>query len=102
MNNVRRNELNKVIDGLNAIQDKDSLYALIDELDNIKYDEEDYYGNIPENLQGSQRAESSEQAIESLDEALELLNEICDEEDFNNDDERIQDVINKIEDAIWA
>ena len=51
------------------------LYAWINILDNLKDEEQDYYDNIPENLQYSQRAEDSEAAIDNLDEALDLLND---------------------------
>ena len=101
MNNLRRKELGQVINGLNTIQDRDDLYSLINTLDNIKYDEESYYDNIPENLQYSQRAEDSETAIENLEEALDLLNEVYDEEEFDVDNELIQQAIDKIEDARW-
>lgn len=101
MNKLRRKELGQVINGLNTIQDRDDLYSLINTLDNIKYDEESYYDNIPENLQYSQRAEDSETAIENLEEALDLLNEVYDEEEFDVDNELIQQAIDKIEDARW-
>ena len=101
MNKLRRKELGQVINGLNTIQDRDDLYSLINTLDNIKYDEESYYDNIPENLQYSQRAEDSETAIENLEEALDLLNEVYDEEEFDMDNELIQRAIDKIEDARW-
>lgn len=101
MNNLRRKELGQVINGLNTIQDRDDLYSLINTLDNIKYDEESYYDNIPENLQYSQRAEDSETAIENLEEALDLLNEVYDEEEFDVNNELIQQAIDKIEDARW-
>ena len=101
MNKLRRRELGQVINGLNTIQDRDDLYSLINTLDNIKYDEESYYDNIPENLQYSQRAEDSETAIENLEEALDLLNEVYDEEEFDVNNELIQQAIDKIEDARW-
>lgn len=101
MNKLRRKELGQVINGLNTIQDRDDLYSLINTLDNIKYDEESYYDNIPENLQYSQRAEDSETAIENLEEALDLLNEVYDEEEFDVNNELIQQAIDKIEDARW-
>lgn len=101
MNKLRRKELGQVINGLNTIQDRDDLYSLINTLDNIKYDEESYYDNIPENLQYSQRAEDSEAAIENLEEALDLLNEVYDEEEFDVNNELIQQAIDKIEDARW-
>lgn len=101
MNKARRKELSEVIRGLNMVKDKDDLYSIINELDSIKDDEQDYYDNIPENLQYSQRAEDSEQAIDNLEEALSLLNEAYDEDKFDKDNELIQEAIDKIEDARW-
>lgn len=101
MNKMRRKELDDVIKGLNSIQDKDDLYSWMNTLDNIKDDEQDYYDNIPENLQYSQRAEDSEAAIENLEEALDLLNEVYDMDEFDENSELIQEAIGKIEDASW-
>lgn len=99
MNKARRKELSDVIRGLNTIQDKDDLYSWINTLDNIKDNEQDYYDNIPENLQYSQRAENSEQAIEYLEEALDLLNEAYDMDVFDKNCDFIQQAIEQIEDA---
>lgn len=101
MNKMRRKELSDVINGLNTMQDKDDLYSWINTLDNIKDEEQDYYDNIPENLQYSQRAEDSEEAIENLEEALDLLNEVYDMDEFDKKSESIQEAIDKIEDARW-
>ena len=99
MNKTRRKELSEVVRALSAVKDKDDLYSIINELDSIKDDEQDYYDNIPENLQYSQRAEDSEQAIDNMDEALDLLNEAYNADEFDN--ELIQGAIDKIEDARW-
>jgi hypothetical protein len=67
MNNNRRKQLrqwNEKIENLRA------------ELEDILYDEQEYYDNIPENLQCSSRAEDSEIAIECLEEAIEIIDEI--------------------------
>ena len=99
MNKARRKELSNVIRGLNTIQDRDNLYNLINTLDNIKDDEQSYYDNIPENLQYSQRAEDSEQAIEYMEDALDLLNDIYDADEFDKNSESIQEAIDKIKNA---
>ncbi len=101
MNKTRRKELGQVIYGLGTIQDREDLYAWINILDNLKDEEQDYYDNIPENLQYSQRAEDSEAAIDNLDEALDLLNDAYDAEEFDKDSELIKHAIDKIEDARW-
>ena len=101
MNKMRRRELSDVIKELNVIQDRDDLYSCINDLNNIKDDEQDYYDNIPENLQYSQRAEDSEQAIEYMEEALDLMNDIYDADEFDKNSEVIQEAIDKIENARW-
>ena len=101
MNKARRKELSKVVCELNIIKDKDALYDCINTLESIRDDEQDYYDNIPENLQYSQRAEDSEAAIENMEEALDLLNELYEADDFDKDSELIEEAIEKIEDAQW-
>ena len=101
MNKLRRKELLEIIKDLNIMKDKDDLYSIINELDNIKDEEADYYNNIPENLQYSQRAEDSERAIDNLEEALNLLNEVYDSDEFDKTNELIQEAVDKIEDARW-
>lgn len=101
MNKSRRRELLDIVKGLNAISDKDDLNTLINTLDNLKYDEESYYDNIPENLQYSQRAIDSEAAIDKLEDALDLLNEAYNEEEFNKNNDLINQAIDKINNAIW-
>ena len=101
MNKLRRKELGEVINGLMSMQDKDDLRGWIRTLDCLKDEEEDYFGNIPENLQYSRRAEKSEEAIEILDDALDVLNEFYDKDEFDKDDELIQKAIDKIEEARW-
>ena len=46
------------------------------DLQKILDDEQDYYDNIPENLQSSLRADTSEEAIDELTDAIDNLNEI--------------------------
>lgn len=101
MNKTRRKELGQVLYGLGKIQDREDLYAWINILDNLKDEEQDYYDNIPENLQYSQRAEDSEAAIDNLDEASDLLNDAYDAKEFDKDSELIKHAIDKIEDARW-
>ena len=99
MNKARRKELSNIIRALNTMIDKDDLYIVINDLENIKDDEQDYYDNIPENLQYSQRAEESEEAISNLEDALDLLNEVYNAEEFDKDSGQIQEAIEKIEEA---
>ena len=64
MKNQRRKEIKRLVNELNIV---------IEELEQIRSDEEDYHDNIPENLQDSDRAMNSEEAIDNLDEALENI-----------------------------
>lgn len=66
MNRERRKQLTKISEDIDAIRDN---------LENILADEEDYHDNIPENLQYSQRAGDSENAIELMNDAIECMNE---------------------------
>lgn len=52
------------------------LQGLNNELQKVLDDEQDYFDNIPENLQTSTRADDSEEAIDQLVEAVENINDI--------------------------
>ena len=69
MNKERRKQLR---------QWNEKIEALKSELENILMDEQEYYDNIPENLQCSSRAEDSESAIACLEEAIEIIGEVID------------------------
>lgn len=69
MNRNRKERIKKICE---------ELRRCLCELNEIHDEEEEYYDNIPDNLQGSERAESSEEAIESLDNAAENISEACD------------------------
>lgn len=68
MNRERRKNINKVVEEIN------NLISLLEEtkenLENIKSEEEEYYNNIPENLQNSINAENSLTAQDTLDETI--------------------------------
>jgi flagellar biosynthesis chaperone FliJ len=70
MNKERKNRIFVVNNRLNV---------LAEELRSIKEEEENYYDNIPENLQGSMRAEESEDIIDILDEVTEHIREVVDQ-----------------------
>lgn len=71
MNKMRRKELRDWIRKAEewAAQGE----ALKSELENIGYDEQDYFDNMPENLQGSQRGMDAEEAIDAINEAIESM-----------------------------
>lgn len=70
MNKERRNRISVVNSRLNV---------LAEELEHIKEEEGYYYDNTPENLQGSMRAEESEDIIDILDEVTEHIREVVDQ-----------------------
>ena len=69
MNNERRNKLKIIMKTLSSI---------VNDIEKVKSEEEDYMDNMPENLQSSMRAEESEEAIDTLGEAMENINSVVD------------------------
>ena len=61
MNKTRRQQLRKWLEDMENIKS---------ELETICSDEQDYFDNMPENLQGSQRGMDAEEAIEQMEEAV--------------------------------
>ena len=66
MNKARRAKINNV---------KTELEGLSERIESIRDDEQDYYDNIPENLQDSERASASEAAIDALESAIDSIAE---------------------------
>ena len=99
MNKARRKMIQKAIDMLEMGNDIGQALAI---LEDVLYVEEDAYDNIPENLQGSWRAEESEEAIDSLNDAIELLTELQSAEGANEDEieDKIQEVIGCLEEIV--
>lgn len=67
MNNKRRKELDEIYDSIEDIKYK---------LESILADEENYRDNIPENLQGSERYETADEACDALSNAVDSVDEI--------------------------
>ena len=67
MNKSRRAALNN----LNV-----RLQYMIEELEEIRNEEEDYYENIPENLKNSERANESEEAISLMQDVVTQMEEL--------------------------
>lgn len=68
MNKNRRKEIGNQIKLLEDVKSK---------LETILSDEEYYFENMPENLQGSMRGEESEEAIDIISEAIDTLQSVC-------------------------
>jgi hypothetical protein len=99
MNKARRKELVDLVRELRSAKDKDDIYSVINTLENIRDDEESYYDNIPENLQSSQRAYDSENAIDNMNTALDLLNDIYDSDDNIEWKNMLPNIVEKINSA---
>ncbi len=69
MNKVRRGALREIIDKITDARDA---------LEMLKDEEEEYRDNMPENLQGSERFQTADEACESLYEAVSQLEEAVD------------------------
>lgn len=67
MNKARRNELNELIEELNAIRER--LGCIFDE-------EDEMFEAIPENLKGTERAAASEIARDNLSDAADYLDDV--------------------------
>lgn len=69
MNNIRRSSIRSLIDKLEHYRTQ---------FEKIRDEEQEYYDRIPENLQGSYRADESLDAIECLDNVIENLTDAID------------------------
>lgn len=69
MNNIRRKEIKKVV---TAIED------LLDKLEELKDEEQEYIDNMPENLQMSDKAMEAESNVETMDDAISDIKEALD------------------------
>jgi flagellar biosynthesis chaperone FliJ len=67
MNKARRKQLSEVSDKLNAI---------MEELQSIMDDEEEYRDNIPENLVNSERYEKADNACTEIQTAIDQLEDV--------------------------
>ena len=103
MNNSRRKKIASVISALENIAGYDSINSIRNEIENILWEEEDAYDNMPENLQYSMRGEASSEAIDSLQDAVDALEEaisIIDEINNKNKKSKENDIDDLINQAI--
>ena len=96
MNKARRKMIQKAIDILEMGDGVDQALAI---LEDVLYAEEDAYDNIPENLQGSWRAEESKEDIDALNDAIDLLTDIqsADSSDEDEKEDKAQEAIGCLE-----
>lgn len=53
------------------------LGEIVGELESLRDEEQEYFDNMPESLQGGDRGSDAEQAIGSMETALDLLEEVA-------------------------
>ena len=70
MNNQRRKEIQAVLDELAALRSR---------VEDLQSEEQDYFDNMPENLQQSERGEKAEQAASRLEDAFDEIEEALNE-----------------------
>ena len=66
MNMVRRNTIREI---------RETLSGQLDRLEDALNEEREYYDNMPEGLQGSERGEAAEEAIDTLESAYTAIDE---------------------------
>ena len=91
MNKQRRKELNeisarilntfKTIDNKKRISIIESLRDIVNDLEDIKRDEENYMYNIPDNMQNGSRYADAEEACDNMDMAISYLSDVVDNEE---------------------
>jgi len=68
MNNQRRKDLKAIQERFSDLQS--TITELLSDLESLKDEEQEYFDNMPEGLQGSEKGEKAENAISYLDEAI--------------------------------
>lgn len=91
MNAPRRKKLQAIIEAIEEL--KSQLEDQSSDLEELKDEEMEYFENIPENLQSSERYERAETSSSALEEAYDTLSELLDQ---------LGDVTSSIEEAIDA
>lgn len=88
MNAVRRKEISRVLKRLNELVE--DLNGILGDIENICYEENEVWENIPESLQETERYAQSEAAAGNLEEAYDTFSDMRDS---------LDDVINSLEAA---
>ena len=102
MNNKRRSKILHLVFELKLLRDNynnEWLNRCIDVLNDVKYEEEESFENMPDALKYSIRGMDSEAAIDNIDEALGYLEEVPNMEDNIDREINIDMSIECLEDA---
>lgn len=80
MNKNRRKAIADIVTKVEEIvaDTREKLEELQTSIESVRDEEQDYLDNIPENLQGSERYETAEQAVDNLDSAASSIEELID------------------------
>lgn len=90
MNKTRRQAIDKIKERIEKELPSDTINSILEDIEALRDEEQESLDNMPENLQGSERYETSEAAVDSLDEAYSALEELND---------NIQNALDYLEDA---
>lgn len=98
MNKQRRKRISDVASRIEFVKGdlktlSGGILNIKNELERILSEEESYFENMPENLQGSMRGEEAEEAIDYLTEAIDSLDEAMSKTEED-------DIINSLEEAV--
>ncbi len=91
MNAPRRKNLAKIIEAIEEL--KSQLEDQMSDLETLRDEETDYYDNMPEGIQASERGERAECSMEALTEACDTLYDLV---------SQLEDVTSSIQEAIDA
>lgn len=69
MNNDRRKEISKALSIAEELKST---------LENLRDEEQEYYDNMPESLQGSDKGEAASEAVTNLENAISSMDEVVD------------------------
>lgn len=69
MNNVRRKDINKIINTIEILKSQ---------IENLLSEEEFSFDNMPEGIQESEKGDKSQEAIENLQSAIDSIDEAID------------------------
>lgn len=102
MNKQRRKRIENVIRKIELVKTEinnssEYLQNIKKELEDILYEEENYFDNMPENLQGSMRGEAAEEAIDYLTEAIDSIDDALNKTDLDDMNDSLDEAIDNLE-----
>lgn len=83
MNKARRKTISELRERLDAL--KTAADELESEIETIRDEEQEYFDNMPESLQGGDKGQAAEEAVSHLDTALEAIQEVVSQAEAASD-----------------